>query len=791
MTAIQPGAGAPKPPAQLGARAPNPLGRWRVWWLDALAILALALLPQLYFWRLFPANPLDQKTLVDGDLNQEHFPVIVTVARALGDGALPLWNPYSNGGQPLLADPQSALLYPPTWWTLSATKGHDGDSLVALERQIPLHFALCGVFMYLLGRAMLPSRLGAFVGALVFTYSGFLTTYPVQQLPILRAIVWLPLQVLGLWLALERRSVGWAVFGGAAVGMAGLAGHPQTVFQEGIALAVVSAVWTYQRRQAAESWPALRHLFLTLTLIGSIGVGVSAIQWVPSYEFLRHSNRAVVDYGFVAGGYAFWELPLDLLAPRVLGGLPPYVGILPLILAGLAVTLRRTRIHGLAIALALVGLILSLGGNSFAYAGAYRLVPGFALFRDQERAIFLFAFAIAILAGSGIGLLISELARAEVRRLARMRWGLQVALLGAVTIGAALYIAHINAEVTEQGVLRWRSIVGWWFFFVLILAFSVGILNLRARVAAVRPLVPALAIGIVILDLFTVSWEQPLTDHFPNDLFRASAMVNRLRADVGLTRIYDEGVLNGYHGLVYGLPSINKILALHLDRFDAAGERLPKDRLFDLLNVGYITTREPRNDAQLVMQERWEQFTNLLYLRSTMLGPAFVVPEGRTAGSGEEALALLGDRAFDPASQVVLEGQDAGQLRRGGPGQVSGYRRAWNEVEAQVSAPQGGYLVFSEIDYPGWRADVDGRGVPILTANYFLRAVWLEPGQHSIRLEYRPASVLIGALVSLSTLLGVFVFVVFIWRRSHPAWRSLDPRAAPAAPHANIGRSAL
>src|SRR5713226_5871814 len=128
--------------------------RVRALLLDGLVVVTLALLPQLYFWRLFPANPTDQKTLVDGDLNQEHFPVIVTVARALHDGALPLWNPYSNAGQPLLADPQAALLYPPTWWTLSGVKGFDGDSFLALERQIPLHFSLLGVFTYALGRVL-------------------------------------------------------------------------------------------------------------------------------------------------------------------------------------------------------------------------------------------------------------------------------------------------------------------------------------------------------------------------------------------------------------------------------------------------------------------------------------------------------------------------------------------------------------------------------------------------------------------------------------------------------------
>lgn len=749
----------------------------------------LVLLPQLYFWRLFPANPADQKTLIDGDLNQEHFPVIVTVARALRDGSLPLWNPYSNGGQPLLADPQGALLYPPTWWTLSNVHGYDGDSFVALERLIPLHFSLCGLFMYVLGRVLLGSRLGALIAALVFTYSGFLTTYPVQQLPILRALVWLPLQVLGLWLALERRSVGWAIFAGAALGLAMLAGHPQTVFQEGIALLTVSFVWAYQRWMSDRSLSALGWLPVPLLLLGGIAIGLSAVQWVPSYEFLGYSNRASVDYQFVSGGYAFWELPMDLLAPRVLGGLPPYVGVLPLILAGVALALRRGRVHGLAACLAVVGLVLSLGGNSFAYASAYRFIPGFALFRDQERAIFLFAFGIALLAGSGVALLMGPLSRIDLRRLARLRWGLQYALLGALAIGTALYVLLVNAEVAEQGFLRWRSIVNWWFFFVLMLAFSIGLLTLRARVAAARPLIPALAAGIVILDLFTVSWDQPLTDHFPNDLFRASGIINRVLGEIGTARAYDEEVLNGYHGLIYGIPTVNKILAMHLDRYEVAMEKVPQERLFDLLNVGFITIRQPRTDGQLMMEEKWEQFTNLLYRRPSPFGPAFVVPAARAAGSGPEALAVVMDPGFDPKNQVVLEGQEASQLQRGGPGQLVGYTRGWNDVEAEVSAPLGGFLVLSEINYPGWHATVDGRDTPILTGDYLFRTVWLDPGQHHVRLEYRPSSVLLGAIMTGFTLIAIVAWSVLALRRRGLTRRLGGQGAEPAVARANIAGS--
>ena len=46
-------------------------------------------------------------------------------------------------------------------------------------------------------------------------------------------------------------------------------------------------------------------------------------------------------------------------------------------------------------------------------------------------------------------------------------------------------------------------------------------------------------------------------------------------------------------------------------------------------------------------------------------------------------------------------------------------------------------MVLSEIDYPDWIATVDGEAREILTANYCLRALPLEPGDHEIEFEYR------------------------------------------------------
>ena len=61
-----------------------------------------------------------------------------------------------------------------------------------------------------------------------------------------------------------------------------------------------------------------------------------------------------------------------------------------------------------------------------------------------------------------------------------------------------------------------------------------------------------------------------------------------------------------------------------------------------------------------------------------------------------------------------------------------------NELKYNVKSNQGGVIVFSEIFYPGWEATVDGQPVELGRADYVLRALRVEPGQHEIVMSFFP-----------------------------------------------------
>ena len=89
----------------------------------------------------------------------------------------------------------------------------------------------------------------------------------------------------------------------------------------------------------------------------------------------------------------------------------------------------------------------------------------------------------------------------------------------------------------------------------------------------------------------------------------------------------------------------------------------------------------------------------------------------------------------------------SGQGESGGRARITSYEPEEVDVEAALDEP--GLLVLSDVHYPGWRAEVDGREVPIERVDHALRGVPLSAGSHTVAFRYEPLSWRIGWIVSL------------------------------------------
>ena len=157
-----------------------------------------------------------------------------------------------------------------------------------------------------------------------------------------------------------------------------------------------------------------------------------------------------------------------------------------------------------------------------------------------------------------------------------------------------------------------------------------------------------------------------------------------------------------------------------------------------------------------------------VYQNPDPLPRAWLVSAAKILSDEEAVLAALQQPSFEPLHTVVLMQNDAhpptsaesSPSSMGAPVSILFYGE--NEIVLATSAERPGYLVLSEVWYPGWRATVNSEPAPVLRANYTLRALPVPAGELTIRLWYAPDSWRRGL-----TLFGVGVLLLaclYLWQ---------------------------
>jgi hypothetical protein len=142
-------------------------------------------------------------------------------------------------------------------------------------------------------------------------------------------------------------------------------------------------------------------------------------------------------------------------------------------------------------------------------------------------------------------------------------------------------------------------------------------------------------------------------------------------------------------------------------------------------------------------------------------------------------------RRFDPAAMALVDAGEEQAASSQDGSRSSGRPSALvttqsvepGRIRVNVTSTSGGFLVLSESYYPGWRARIGNRDVPVQRANLALQGVSVPPGEHVVTFEFSPLSLRAGAaasLIALAALIGLGAHQV---RRR----RGDEPRAILAA----------
>ena len=126
-----------------------------------------------------------------------------------------------------------------------------------------------------------------------------------------------------------------------------------------------------------------------------------------------------------------------------------------------------------------------------------------------------------------------------------------------------------------------------------------------------------------------------------------------------------------------------------------------------------------------------------------------------------EGRALINDHLYDLHAKAFTLDKPAALQTCGGPDTVAVTKYAGEKLSIKAEMACQGMVVLSDTFFPGWKATLDGKPVQIYEVNLAMRGVVTPPGTHEIVMRYRPTSVYLGALFTVIGWLGALALVIF------------------------------
>lgn len=737
--------------------------RTNYYWFICACILAVVLLVGNSDLVLGKAAPM-------WDAVDNYAPMFSLVADNARAGRLMLWNPWSNGGSPDFADPQSGANSPIV--LLFGIVAHNPFRGFIAYWMLFWIFGGCGVLM--LARHLKCPPWGGLIAALGFVSCGFYTGHG-EHTAILYSFSYLPWIVWRFDVALERHSYWIMVEVGALWGLSALGGYPALVILDPLFLILwaLGRAWFVSNASEALMRGSLRERLLFcvagLSIVAVVGVAIMSpcyigfLQYTKGYTFRAGSiskQRALIEGPLPPQAILTLASPYLYLLNAPVARIWPetdismsniYSGAVVLLLAvvGLSRRLRWRLWLGL---IAAFFLSCSVGAHLPVRGWLYTLVPPTRFFRFPSlfSAYSIFVFCIlAALGSSDLSRMLSDDAWPRRRRI------LVISILTAagvlVSYFSVLRTAHLSLPAagwpSRLLLIVWIPLIAcfflWWRKEIHSNLFVAALLLIAIFDAGSTF---ALSSGTMYTPL-TVSWWNIMSSQHVTSLdLKSSGLVRHMFTPENL-----------------GPYRHNRNLALKYSMFaNATGleNQFFQPYVFDPI-LSKISTGDQRvwfSDDPLWLPEDSTGFATYLRVTQTLGAPPLVLSTPLAASSNvtvhesSEEAAVRSAMPISPASVGLIV-----------------YRP--NTLEFRYQADHDGWLLVADRWAPHWIAEVNGRSVPVLCANFIFRGIPVTRGDNVVRFQYKPRGYV--ALVSLSwgvlLLVGVGEFYRIGISRKFPA----------------------
>ncbi len=690
------------------------------------------------------------------DQYTQFYPWNAAVRNSLRAGQWPLWNRFELCGNPLAGAAQAAAYHPVTiaQWLLPL-----GDGVTFIASAM---FLLAAISAFVFAFAFVRFEHAALVAAAIWMFSTHLVSFSGTALGMSVAI--LPLVLLAGRRVVHRPGVRSALLLTGSLSLLLLAGHPESV------LHVLTLALPYVGFELL----AERPLHWKKSIVTGIGGGIAAllvcaIYLLPVFDSITQTE----EYVYRSIGYA--QHTRSSTVPQMIHRLR--ANVLPWLEGASGV---EREIHPSSLE---HGWIPTVYSGSLAFAAA---LAGLFASRRRERWFFLgvliWACALAVeMPGLTEGLAALPLYSIAVNDRMVVHGVLALALL------AALGVEAMSARGAAKTVIASLSLLT--VLAVITVTVPTALATDFVATGAVRALTPLLLlaaaalalrreqVGYALLVLVLVqrvaeaSWMQPT---LPGTAFYpAFAGLDVMRGEEPFRIVGIGPLLTPNLATQFGLEDVRGFEAMTLarlvDTYPLWSMKQPVwsnrvDNLdapmLDVLNVRYALVPsgiplpndwEPRyrGDGYTVAENRnvmpraWLPRTIHFAPRDVTVRDIGYASDLRTNGWIERATA----RTQSNGSGTITSRTDGGRLR----------------IHASMAQP--GWVFVSNAAWRGWIAESAGRELPISIANHAFLAFELPAGKHDVTLRFRPQSFVLGAWISLVTVIGLGALALAKGRR--------------------------
>jgi len=599
-----------------------------------------------------------------------------------------------------------------------------GNALLGTKVAIIVSFLLSAVLMYQLCLSLTKNRACSIIGAFCYTAapSHFLFLTDFGSLTYSFAYIFLPLIFLYLEKALQH------CFKKSVVAGFGFALLVLSNWPTAYGLSILLVAYLAFRLLL---FPERKEAFRILMIVGAIGIGCSAIWWVP---YLSYSAFLPL---LAAPSRLVESLTLtDILTPNFTDHWRGYIGNFILIPGLLAAAMARRRIPVLYTLLALVSILLTIGGKS----DIYYLLPFISAMQSSKRFVIFDVFFLSIL--------------------------------------TAFFWSELQGKL--HGVPRYSMFLG------------------KTRTLLSASVIVALLIGSSILGVPIRDFGR-MTGYYPVEISAGEFDAMRfLAGQPGFFRVmsYDrwhswfpmycsKGSVDGWYDQAF--PKIMREYTFHV-YYASKGVDLNQKPL-SILGVRYVLTYYGYNDEGRAALKMYNSsvFSPPIYMNSEIAifenpawrliwvaGTAYMIEENDEKREADIFYNLTTDAQYDPQAVVILRGKVANNLT-GVPaktyssgmnleGEKVGYqvlRSSFEEtrIEVTVKVDRSCFVYFSSSYFPGWTAKVNSKPWKLLIGEPNFLCVYLpKSGTYLIQLSYGIGSLKIYPAFT-STIL-VFLLVV-------------------------------